>query len=49
MDEINCKIVVSNPHVFARKNVNILLTILKICQIVKECQIVKGCQIVTPK
>ena len=49
MDEIDCKTIVSNPHVFASKQVNILLKILKICQIVKGFQIVKGCQIVTPK
>ena len=29
MDEIDSKIIVSNPHVFASKQVNILLTILK--------------------
>ena len=49
MDEIDCKIIVSTYHVFANKQVNILVTILKICQLVKRCQIVKGCQIVTPK
>ena len=49
MDEIDCKIIVSNNHVFARKQVNILVTILKMCQLVKRCKIVKGCQIVTPK
>ena len=49
MDEINCMIFVSNYHVFASKQVNILVTILKICQLVNMCQIVKGCQIVTPK
>ena len=49
MDEIDCKIIVSNSHVFATKKVNLLVTILKIYQLVKRCQIVKGCQIVTPK
>ena len=49
MDEIDCKIIVSDSHVLASKQVNILVTILKICQCVKRCQIVKGCQIVTPK
>ena len=49
MDEIDCKIIVSNSHGFASKQVNILLTILKRCQLVKRCQIVKECQIVTPK
>ena len=37
MDEIDCKIFVSNSHVFASKEVNILVTILKICQLVKRC------------
>ena len=49
MDEIYCKIIVSNPHVFASKQVNILVTIFKRCQLVKRCQIVKGGQIVTTK
>ena len=49
MDEKNCKIIVIDSHVFAIKQVNILVKILKICQSVKRCQIVKGCQIVTPK
>ena len=49
MDEIDCKIIVSNSHVVASKQVNILVRILKRCQLVKRCQIVKGCQIVTPK
>ena len=49
MDEIDCKIILSNSHVFASKQVNILMTILKRCQLVKRCQIVKGCKIVTPK
>ena len=42
MDEIYFKIIVSNPHVFASKQVNILLTILKRCQIVKGCQNSEG-------
>ena len=49
MDEIDCIIIVSDSHVFANKQVNILVTILKIFQFMKRCQIVKGCQIVTPK
>ena len=49
MYEIDCKIIVSDSHVFASKQVNILVTILKRCQLMKRCQIVKGCQIVTPK
>ena len=49
MDEIDCKIILSNSYVFANKQVNILVTIFKRCQSVKMCQIVKGCQIVTPK
>ena len=32
MDEIDCKTIVSNSHLFASKQVNILLTILKRCQ-----------------
>ena len=43
MDEIDCIIIMSNAHVFARKQVNISMTILK------RCQLVKMCQIVTPK
>ena len=49
MDKIDCKTIVSNSNVFAKKQVNILMKILKRCQLTKRCQIVKGCQIVTPK
>ena len=36
----------SNSHVFASKQFDITISIVKIFQIVKRCQIVKGCQIV---
>ena len=36
MDEINCKIIVSNSHVFASKQVNILVTNLKKMSISEE-------------
>ena len=36
MDEIYCKIIVSNSHVFASKQVNILVTILKNMSISEE-------------
>ena len=49
MDEIDCIIIVSNSHVFANKQINISMVIVKRCQLVKRFQIVKGCQIVTPK
>ena len=35
MDEIDCIIIVSSSHVFASKQVNILMKILKRCQLVR--------------
>ena len=49
MDEIDCKIIVSNSHVFSKQTSQYIVDNIKKMSISEEVQIVNGCQIVTPK